>query len=104
MILMNIMLDNLYAFNEFTLNMLCSEIQSGFEISDNKFILYTNDNVTYEMFLKKSSFDAMNNYVKNESGGKLSFECRKKENKNTLSSKTMVTLNDLFDGQVKFKK
>ena len=90
--------------NEFTLNMLCSEIESGFEISDNKFILYTNDNVTYEMFLKKSSFDAMNNYVQNESGGKLSFECRKKENKNTLSSKTLVTLNDLFDGQVKFKK
>lgn len=90
--------------NEFTLNMLCSDINSGFEIADNKFILYTNDNVTYEMFLKKSSFDAMNNYIKNESGGKLSFECRKKEDKSTLSSGTIVTLNDLFDGQVKFKK
>lgn len=90
--------------NELTLKVICEDIESGVKISDNKFILYTEDKVTFEMFQRKSSIDTMNKLLQGEKSGKLEFMCCMAEKKKGLSNQSRAKLNDLFSGQIKFKK
>ena len=90
--------------NEFTLKIICEDIEAGVKIIDNKFILYTEDKVTYEMFQRKSSIETMNELLHDEKGGKLEFMCCMSEKKKGLSNQSRAKLNDLFNGQIKFKR
>ena len=88
--------------DELTLQMVCDGIDGGVSIEGDSFVLTTSDNATYEMLTKFSAQKTLSEFVRIETNGKLKFICRKKEEKG-LPGATRASLNELFDGRIKFR-
>lgn len=89
--------------NEMMLRMMCEGINSGMTISAGEFVLTVGDNATYENMNRPQANKTMNELIAEETNGKLKFVCRKKEEKG-VSPQSRIALNDLFNGQIRFKK
>ena len=89
--------------NEFILKIACESINGGMDISGDEFVLTVRDNATYETLNKPSANKTMNELIGEESKGKLKFVCRKKA-EDGISEESRIRLNDLFNGNIKFKK
>ena len=95
--------ERLAASNELLLHIACESIKGGYVVSGNEFVLTVSDNATFERLNKPEANKTMNDLIAEESGGKLRFVCRKQEPKG-ISDESRARLNDMFSGQIKFKR
>ena len=94
--------DRLGDEGEAFLAIVCKDVTDGVTVRGEEFILTTDSDATYERLRKPASVEVLTRLIKEESGGKYSFVCKKKEDKG-VSESSALTLNDLFDGRVRFK-
>ena len=95
--------EKINASNEFLLKMMCEGINTGMAVVGDEFVLTVKDNATYENLNRPTANKTMNDFIGEETDGKLKFVCRKKEEKG-VSPESRVALNELFNGQIRFKK
>lgn len=95
--------ERLAASNELLLQIACEGIKGGYVVSGSEFVLTVTDNATFERLNKPEANKTMNDIISRESDGKLRFVCRKQEAKG-VSQESRAKLNDMFSGQIKFKR
>lgn len=90
--------------DEMMLKMAASCVEGGYKIVDKDFILETDDNATYNIFAREEYRAVMQKLIREESGVEYNFRCvRASEKKSAVSAEDRMTLDRLFNGEVKIR-
>lgn len=90
--------------NEMMLKMAASCIERGYRVEGDKFILETDDNATVALFNREEYHNILQELIRTESGKNYVFSCVRPTVKEKVNAEDRVTLDKLFNGEVKIKK
>lgn len=99
------LINKLDELNESVLLMAASSIDSNISIINKDFIVDTDDKATLSIFNRESNLAVLRNIIKEVLGEQYNFVCRSTPiAKSSLSMEDKLTLDKLFNGEIKFKR
>lgn len=89
--------------NEMMLKMAASCVEGGYKVAGNKFILETADNATVNLFNRSEYHRIMQDLIREVGGKEYDFICVKPAPEKKASAEDKLTLDKLFNGEIKLK-